>query len=606
MKIAETFVAHIAGTNTRIACSGNKTLLQSLIDAGLVVEAACAGLGTCGKCRIKVQQGQVTGQNGLPATPLFGNTYLACQVYPAGDVSLKLAAVKASAKGRLKKQFAADGRPLVRKEVVDLTYPTLETPYSLQEMLCQNSASADRLFDHLNLVRQLPGVLADKPSQMTIVFVNDVPVALEVGNTANSLYGVAFDIGTTTVAGMLVDLRSHTVLGAWAEKNPQAVYGADVISRIRAAEQSDGLQNLNRSMQVCLNNIVQELCGHYDVAPETIYAVTVAGNSTMQHLLLGISPSSLVRKPYAAVFKALQPLTAGEINLAIHSAGVIVILPNIVSFIGSDTTAAILAVQNKATGPSLLIDLGTNGEMAIFDSRNVYSCCSTACGPAFEGAHIRDGMRAVTGAIEAVVIADDVSVTTIGDSKATGICGSGIIKAMSSLLKVGILTSAGRFQKPGAIPLPANLERRLKKRDKQWEFVLVDGDDSATGLDISITQNDVRQIQLVKSSICSGVEILLDKAGLHGDVPIYLAGAFGNYIDIESALSIGLLPSMKKELVQSVGNAAGSGAIQALLSQNSLNRCYQIADEAEYIELAGDPNFQKRFMANLTFPEVKV
>jgi uncharacterized 2Fe-2S/4Fe-4S cluster protein (DUF4445 family) len=335
-----------------------------------------------------------------------------------------------------------------------------------------------------------------------------------------------------------------------------------------------------------------------------IYAVTIVGNSAMLHLLLSISPVSLSRQPYATVFKMISPFAVHEIELNINSNAKVVLLPNIASFIGADTTAAILAAgQDTSANQSLMVDLGTNGEIALGNQGNIFAC-STAAGPAFEGAHIRDGMRASAGAIEDVVIDEDVVIRTIDGGKPMGICGSGIIKAIAQLLKKKIITASGRFNQQNRKAFSPALVHRLVNKENKWEFVLVAARDSATGYDISVTQKDIREIQLVKSAICTGIQVLIDRALPTGDMPVFLAGAFGNYVDIESAIVIGLLPKVMQTHIQPVGNAAGTGAVYALLSQNKLARCRHIAGKVHYVELAAEPDFQERFLVNLSFPNV--
>jgi len=335
-----------------------------------------------------------------------------------------------------------------------------------------------------------------------------------------------------------------------------------------------------------------------------IYAGTIAGNATMTHLVAEIPPSTLVRKPYAALFKYMAPLDSLELDLDMHPQGKMIILPNMASFVGSDTTAAVLAVdQDVATTPLLLVDLGTNGEMVVGSGNSLYAC-STAAGPAFEGAHIRDGMRATEGAICDVVISgQNVRTQVIGNGKPTGICGSGLVKAVAELLNAGILHKSGRFNNPDRADISGLLRERLKQRDGQWEFVLSSGAQSDSGTDIAITQADVRQLQLVKSSICTGIQFLLEKYNGCEPIQVCLAGAFGNYIDIDSAITIGMLPGIKREQVVSVGNAAGIGAVQALISADKMQRCMQIASNVVYLELAVQSEFQNRFLKNLNFPQ---
>ncbi|MCM0759824.1 ASKHA domain-containing protein [Sporomusa sphaeroides DSM 2875] len=604
----------VEGSDRVLACSRNQTVLQSLIAGGVFVEANCGGRGTCGKCKLQVTGGQVAGKDRSPVEPDGENSYLACRIYPQTDITICLKQAGASQKGQTAEIVVEEGSPLISKVVLTPVYPTVEQHYSLQDMLAQALAartggsgdgSGDAFFATPDLLRRLDQVAAEKPVCITLTLLDRQVIAIEAGDTAGRLYGVAFDIGTTTVVGMLVDVSARKVVAVSSRNNPQASMGADVISRIQATHELEGgLERLSQLIRHCLNQIVADLCAAANIVSQDIYAVTIAGNATMAHLVLEISPSTLVRKPYAALFKYIASLSPQEIELAINPQGKIIVLPGIASFIGSDTTAAIVAVdQDRAAAPLLLVDLGTNGEMVIGDGRSLYAC-STAAGPAFEGAHIRDGMRAAEGAITDVVInRDEVVIRAIGHARPAGICGSGIVKAVAELVKHRIINAGGRFDKAVMETLPAQLRQRLKNQDGQWEFVLVNREDSATGTDISITQADVRQIQLVKSSICTGIQFLFDRVDADRELKVYLAGAFGNYIDIDSALTIGLLPGIRQEQVFSAGNAAGTGAVQALLSRERKERCIAIAAKTGYVELAAQPGFQQRFLENLNFPQ---
>lgn len=606
---ASVFQIKIENTGQSFPCSAGQTVLQALTDGGVFMEANCGGRGTCGKCRLQVLQGRVANSQGLPAVARQDNIYLACQIYPSEDLAVAVQEKEVSDKGTVTVNFADDGKPLLEKVAITPEYPTVENHYSLQEMisLALKLAGIPAHFPAVpSLIRQLAAVAAPESGPITAVLAGGEIIALEAGDSSGSLYGVAFDIGTTTVVGMLVDIRRKSVIATHSRTNPQAAFGADVISRIDAASQADGLEAQAAAIRQCLNQIVRALCVSADISARRIYAAAIAGNSTMEHLLMKAAPVSLALKPYAAVFRHMMPFSPAEIDLEINPSGKILLLPNIASFIGADTTAAVLATdQDILEAYTLMVDLGTNGEMVLGNRHKLFAC-STAAGPAFEGAHIKSGMRASAGAIEDVTIDEDVSVRVIGGGKATGICGSGLVKAASCLLKKGILASSGRFDQNRVKTLPPSLTERLRRQDNQWEFVLVSGKDSANGVDIALTQTDIRQLQLVKSAICTGVQFLLEKACPPKDMPVFLAGAFGNYIDIESALDIGLLPGFRPERVRPVGNAAGIGAVRALLSREQLARCEHISENIEYVELAAQPQFQSRFLANLTFPEVNL
>jgi uncharacterized 2Fe-2S/4Fe-4S cluster protein (DUF4445 family) len=601
---AQRFRLTIEGNGRNVACRGDQTLLKALTDAGVFLEASCGGRGSCGKCRLQVMGGPTADRGGSPANGPAGEVCLACQTYPRGDVTIRLATAAASVKGEVAGELADDGQPLLCKQVVFPGYPTLDDSHTLQAMLARSLPSHTEGLADAEIMRQLALAAGGRPEKLTLTLVGGNVTAIETGDTSDRLYGVAFDIGTTTVVGILVDAGRRKVVATATRTNPQAAFGADVISRIAAAAAPDGLVAQAEMIRECLDDIIGELCAVSGVGRENIYAATVAGNSTMAHLLLAVPPASLAVPPYSAVFRHMDPFPAAAIDLAINPGGRVILLPNIASFVGADTAAAVLATgQDESVGPALLIDLGTNGEMVLGGADRLLAC-STACGPAFEGACIRDGMRAAPGAIDDVVIDGEGSVTlrTIGGGKPAGLCGSGIVKAVAELLRKRLINASGRFA--AGDDLPAGLAGRLRQRDGQWEFILVEGADSAGGADIAVTQSDIRQIQLVKSAICSGIELLMADSGPAEGLPVYLAGAFGNYLDTASALALGLLPGFKPEQVRPVGNAAGIGAVQTLLSAAKLARCRRIAERTEYLELAAHPDFQKKFLENLAFPEV--
>ncbi|MEW6424505.1 MAG: ASKHA domain-containing protein [Bacillota bacterium] len=591
-----------------IPAKTGRTVLDALTAAGIVLEANCGGRGKCGKCKIKVLSGQVADSSGQPAAPGEDGTYLACQVYPGEDLVVdKIEQAEASFKGEIGRLTPGGGESVspVKKILVKPVYPTLENNYSLQEMI--RRAAGEKAPVCPNALKELALVASRKAKTVTLTVVSPEITAVEAGDTTAALYGVAFDIGTTTVAGMLVDVNRGGVVAAAAKTNPQASFGADVISRIVAAEKPDGLRRLASAVRECLNGIIERLCQTAGISNRDIYLITVAGNSTMEHLLMEIPPRSLAQSPYVPVFKYLPQFPPGELGLNINPGGRIVLLPIIGGFVGADTVAAVVAVDQDLTEKMvLLIDLGTNGEL-VLGNKNGLVVTSTAAGPAFEGAQLSCGMRAAEGAIDNVAVDGDVRYTTIGNERPKGICGSGVVKALAELLKAGIITPSGKFtDDPGAAVFPHLAKERLRKRNGRMEFVLAFGEETGTGRDITITQGDIREIQLVKSSICTGAQVLMETLGLTpGQVDeVLVAGAFGNFIDIDSALAIGLIPVTDRRKIRPVGNAAGTGAVKAILTREHLDRCSRVAEKAVLIELANQPEFQRRFLGNLPFPEV--
>ncbi|MDQ7093572.1 ASKHA domain-containing protein [Desulfosporosinus sp. PR] len=593
----------------KFAVPTHETLLSSLTKAGIMLEAACGGQGFCGKCRIRLLSGQVVDQQGSPLKPGQDGWYLACQVYPGEDLVLERAIqVSVSSKGEISDPFLeqADLLPPLKKVLIRPVYPSLENNYSLQEMIRQVFAGEEDISIELRAVQELALIAPQKFEEITVLRSFKQIIGFEPGDTSSTLYGVAFDLGTTTVAGMLVDLQKGKVIAAAAETNPQTAYGADVIARIKAAGTEDELNTLMSAVRKCLNDLVAKLCARAGVANKDIYLVTVAGNSTMEHLLMGVSPKYLTVSPYVPVFNNLPHFSASAIELDLNPGASFILLPNIAGFVGADTVAAIVGVDQDLTSKlTLLIDLGTNGEIVLGNKEKML-VCSTAAGPAFEGAQLSSGMRAANGAIDEVEIRDDVCVHTVKEELARGICGSGVIKAIAEFLKAGIITPSGRFVSNDRFALlPPKLSKRLKVQEGQKEFVLVFAEESASGRDIAITQGDIREIQLVKSSIFTGIETLMENYGvMFKDIEqVLLAGAFGNNLNLDSALAIGLLPSAERKKILPVGNAAGTGAVKALLSVDILERCRSIAQRAQFVELANHPGFQAKFIKNLTFPE---
>lgn len=584
-----------------ILAGTGQTLHSSLATAGVELEATCGGHGTCGKCKVKVISGKVADSKGNQVEPREDGYYLACQVYPMEDLVLdRIVTAGVSTKGEVGGKYLgkAELNSPVKKVSFKPQYPDILNNYSMQEMV--NRAGLGYPVN-LHALKELAQLTLTNPEELTAIVVQDEITTFEHGDTTKKLFGVAFDIGSTTVAGMLVDIRTGKVYAAAAKTNPQTVFGADVISRIKAAGNPKGLEKLSTIIRECLNSLIANLCTQVGIANNDIYLVTIAGNSTMEHLLTGITPTYLAKSPYVAVFNQISPMAPENLDITINPGGRVVLLPNIASFVGADTVAAITAVdQDISDKMTLTIDLGTNGELAIGDKNNIV-VSSTAAGPAFEGAELSCGMRAGVGAIDDVVISDNVKITTINNAKPKGICGSGIIKAIAQMLKAGVIEPSGRFN--GREELPPYLGERLQEINREKVFILAYADESETGTDIYVSQGDIRKIQLVKSSIHTGAEILMEKMGVKEVDQVLIAGAFGNFIDLESAVTIGLIPQSDLSLIHLVGNAAGTGAVKALLSQKHLERCYSVAKSAGFVELANHPQFQDKFVKNLSFGE---
>ncbi|MDO9574123.1 MAG: ASKHA domain-containing protein [Candidatus Contubernalis sp.] len=591
-----------------LTAATDESLYKSISSAGIVLEASCGGNGTCGKCKIKVLEGEVIDKNGMPAKSAEDGFHLACQIFPFSDLTIdKIKQMGVSAKGEVSKINIAkkDLQQIIKKVPIRPEYPKLKNSYSLQEMI--NKASAGLKPMNPDVLKQLAQIAPLKDQEATLVLVNEEITSIEEGDTSKDLYGVAFDIGTTTVAGILVNLINGKAAAAASASNLQIPFGADVISRIQFTREPEGLHTLSSLIRKTLNTIILELCAKVNISIQSVYLATIAGNSTMEHLLLGVSPQSLSIIPYVTTFNFLAPIPGQDLGLDLNPGGRVQFLPNIASFVGADTVAGIIAVDQDLTDKlTLFIDLGTNGEL-VLGNRNRLLVSSTAAGPAFEGSQLSYGMRAVEGAIDTVKVKNgDLKVTTINDVKPRGICGSGVVMAVAELYKAGAISKSGRIVgDPNSVEYPNLIKERMRTNHGKREFILAFAEETEIAGEVIISQQDIREIQLVKSSIYTGVQILAEKFGVNIEEieQILIAGAFGNYIDIDSALAVGLLPGSRRDIIRSVGNAAGEGSVKALLSESHLNRCFKVTEKAEFIELANDIEFQKRFIKNLSFPK---
>ena len=594
-------------------------LLDAAAQAGVMIESNCGGAGTCGKCRVQILSGQTAAPDkaelsALSTKEIEEGHRLACRMTVNDDLIIIAEQRKETIlrKSNLKSfagKFKLDGR--IKKYFINLDKPSITDQRGDRERIMEalKKEGVDNI--HPLLLGRLPHILKESGFSVTAVVRGNTLFWLEKGDTRERKYGVAFDLGTTTVVGMLLDLVSGDIIACSALTNPQNIFGSDVISRITYVITNPlSLELMKRSMRDCLNQIVEDIYKASGVTKEEVYDATVVGNTTMSHLFLGLDPAALSRAPFIPVFCTPLDIEARDLGIEINPLASVYVLPNIAGYVGSDTVGVMLATKIKyAKETTLAIDVGTNGEVILAKDNKVLTC-STAAGPAFEGASIKNGMRAASGAIESVEIKDGaVNLEIIDDAKAIGICGSGLIDAMAQLLLSGIVLENGKFidpEKGHGKELPDSLLSRIRKGPDGREFVLVYGRDAGSVNDIVITQKDVRELQLAKAAIYAGIIIMLKEMGEDaGKInKVLLAGAFGNYIKKESALTIGLFPDLPLENVISVGNAAGDGAIMALLSDSERKEAENDAQITEHIELSVSADFQDEFIRAITFPEV--
>jgi len=416
---------------------------------------------------------------------------------------------------------------------------------------------------------------------------------------------MAFDIGTTSIVGFLLDLATGEQLAAVGSLNPQAVYGGDLMSRIAFAQfNAEALKKLQTRVLAAINGFVKEACDKAKVAPAHVYKVVIVGNTCMHHIFLGIDPTHVGLAPYAPSVRSPIVVTARELLVRVNPNAAVCFLPIVAGFVGADTMAVVLATRiYDSPHVRVAVDIGTNGEV-VMGSRRKLVACSAPAGPALEGAQIKHGMRGALGAIEKVEIADDVVCGVIGGVPPIGICGSGLIDAVAKMLDAKIVGPSGLLRIEERDVLAPALRDRLVERDGERQFVLAWAAASGHGQDITISQQDIRQLQLAKGAIYSGILMLKKVMGVQdGQIKeLMLAGGFGNYINIESAVRIHLLPDLPVERIRYVGNAAALGAQMALLSETERSRAIALARSIEHVSLAARPDFQDIFIEAICFP----
>ena len=421
-------------------------------------------------------------------------------------------------------------------------------------------------------------------------------------DSAGTIFGLAVDLGTTTVVARLIDMAGGQCLATQAALNPQTRFGDDVVSRIAYAQTGKEFAELQRAIIDCINDLTAKLCEKAAIENNDIFEMCVAGNTTMNHIFLGLPITQLGQAPYEAYSLDAHEVAPGELGLRINPAGNIYTVENIAGFVGADTTAVALATDiDSAEEMTLIVDIGTNGEIVLGTKDKLYAA-SCAAGPALEGARITCGSRAFDGAIEAVVInEDDIDLDVIGNIPPRSICGSGLIDAVAVMLDLGVINATGRFVDPKTLKgkLPPAIFSRIVEQGGEPAFRLA----GAANSTVFLSQKDIRQMQLAKGAIRAGIKLLQQKIGLDdsGVKRILLAGAFGNYIRRRSALRIGLLPAVEAERIRFVGNAAAAGAQIILLSRQARDQARELARKIEYVEIAHEPDFQMVFAESMSF-----
>ena len=582
------------------------TLFSAAHWIGLPIDSTCGGRGTCGKCKVRVINGlpepETADHRQLRPVEIADGWRLSCQARIYEDMTCEvpqlLRVPKAATMG-LGRLVILD--PNVRKVYLELSEPTLDDQRSdvlrLREAL---TVEGHDMVAGVPVMRTLPQVLREAGFRITAVLAGEHLVAVESGDTTGECFGVAFDVGTTTLVGTLMNLRTGMAASVLSTLNGQAPFGADVISRIsHGMNGPDSIRELRDAVVSTMNGILATLYAETGVTPERTYEAVVVGNATMLHLLLGIDPTPLAVMPFTPAFMEPLNVVASEVGLDIHPQGFIQTLPALGAYVGADIVAGVLATGLvREDRLRVFVDVGTNGEIVLGNGQRALATAAPA-GPAFEGSQIRCGMRATDGAIEGVTLGDIVELQVIGgDVRAEGLCGSGLVDAVAQLLLVGLLDHSGRMKTRDDVP-DHPLRDRLIDVDGIRAFLLADG--------VYLTQRDIRELQFAKGSIATGIKVLMDILGVETkDLDeVLLGGSFGSYLNPESAKIIGLVPPVDVGRIIAVGNSAGEGAKIALLSYRERQVAFELPSRIEYIELSGRTDFNDAFVSVLGFPHLE-
>jgi len=618
------------------------TLFEAAEKAGVYLNSLCGGEGVCGKCRVQVTKGKAKADNrslGFLSREEVQNGYvLACQTRVEDDLEVvippqsRLEEEQILAGSHLKEQDIWRGtspiaysepdwvsvarrphdpaslfQPLVSKVYLELPGPTIDdnipdTARIVRELRKKLGYSSYEI--PLSCLRDLSAKLRRQEWKLTATVARHDDMGrilqIEVGDTTDRNYGVALDVGTTTVVIQLAHLKTGQVMGVEGSHNLQARYGEDVLSRIAFVCAKGSTEALQRAVVENINALIQTLSRQKGIAVEDITSIVAAGNTTMSHLLLGLIPCSIRDDPYVPTVDLYPQISAKELGININPQGVLQVMPSVASYIGGDTVAGVLAC-GLADRPetTCLIDIGTNGEIVIGNNEWMLSCSASA-GPAFEGGDTKCGMRATRGAIQKVEINDgNVTFETISQARPRGICGSGLIDVIYELVRNRILDIDGKFR-------PSIQDRRIVEEDGEREYVVAFAEETETGRALVVAQTDIDNVIRSKGAIFAAIKSLSDYAGLAFDQldRIYVAGGFGNYLDIDKAVGIGLLPDVPRERIEFIGNSSLMGARMALVSSYAFEKSITISQEITNIELSHFAPFADEYTAALYLPHI--
>lgn len=625
----KTFKIHFLPNDNYVEIEEGDTVLDAAHKANIYINSICGGDGICGKCKVIVSNGKTDA----PSTTLLSseeiekNYILACEAKATEDLQI-LIPKETRLEGKKilldqneqhsmtwkavlsKAGFKHDS--LTKKVFLKMGPPTMDDNVADHERLYQaimmkQGIELNVMQTGYRILKELHETLRQNNWEVTVTLGHRGPtmevVEIQSGDTSQRNYGIAVDIGTTTVVASLLDLATSKVIDSEAMYNSQMKYGEDYIQRIIYSIQNDALEEMQRTIVADINKIISTLVERNKINLYDITSIVCAGNTTMIHFLLGLDPANIRKEPYLPVANLIPPIRAAQVGIDINSRGILYALPSVSAYVGADITSGAAAIRlDKEELPTLFIDIGTNGEV-VLGNREWMVCCSASAGPAFEGSGIRHGMRAAKGAIEILHISKEYEVdySTIGNVPPRGICGSGLLDCIAEMLRAGIIDRSGNFQK--------NIETdRLRKKEDEYEFVLIKKDETGIDSEIVIAQADITNLVRSKAAIYAAVSMLVESMGLGiSDIHcVYLAGGFGNYLNVRNAITIGMLPDMPSTNIKFVGNTSLNGAKMTLISEDAFETVQKIASQMTYFDLMGNPKYMEGFMSANFLPHTNL
>ena len=588
-----------------IYANKNDNLLKILRENNVEVNNNCGAKGKCGKCKVKILNEEYlkftkSDEVHLSKDELDKGIRLSCMINIEDDIEIELINSKDDI------QVLTDLYDNNTSLDIDIKkiYLELETPSLMDQRddvkRVKDSLNMKDLYIDKKTLGSISNILEKNNYKVTVTTYNNKLLHIQGNNREKYKYGIALDLGTTTLALYLLDLNEGRIISVLSKVNAQRSYGSDVISRINyTMENKNGLEELNECVISQINEMIDEISKLNNINKDEIYNIVVVGNTTMIHMLMKVPCKNIAIAPFIPSFT--EKYECGALDIGINVNGIISLPPSISAYVGSDISAGILSSNmSKNDKYSLLLDIGTNGEIALGNKDRILTC-ATAAGPAFEGANIKYGVGGIKGAISSIDLSKDKIYETINDETPCGICGSAVLDITSELLKYEIIDETGRMIDYDEVE-NEYLRKRLNKDKSIKEFIIFQDDDKK----ISFTQKDIREVQLAKASIYAGIEVLLNENNLtYDDIEnVYIGGGFGNFMNVESAVNIGMIPEAFKNKIKSIGNCAGKGAIDFLISEENKKEIVKIVDKCEYIELSKSKSFQEFYIDSISFESI--